>query len=241
MPSPETASVAPATVAWMAFAVALARSRREPFWSEMEPAPNRTARTGAPEESRPAIPAKAPDRTRSPAAFLLPDLVKIQRSSRIDPGATTAPAPVSDASRASTRVRDAQEEVATGISAIMNCVDATLLAGRTRTQEVCASGSKFSIRLAVWEPVVAVHCPGATTRTPSDMPFLPIPCTQPEAVSTDTPSWKWQIQSYACGDEASRSSWIRAYRLRASTATRSQRETPSVVAKRPAPWAAAMA
>ena len=42
---------------------------------------------------------------------------------------------------------------------------------------------------------VTVQEAGETTFTPSDMPALPVPCTQPETVSTETPSWKWQSQS----------------------------------------------
>ena len=92
------------------------------------------------------------------------------------------------------------------MSAVRNCCAAALEAGRTRTYEVCASGSNWSISCAVCEPVCAVHATGETTRTPRDCPPLPMPCTQPEAVSTVTPSWKWQIQSKLCAAAASTSS-----------------------------------
>ena len=173
----------------------------------MLPRPNSTARTGEPDASRPAIAAWPPTSTRSPAVFpAAPAREKIQRSSSADPGATTAPAPTSFASSRSTVVRDAHWEVATGMSAFRNCVEATLVEGRTRTQETVASGSNWSISWAVWVPVAADQVAGASTRTPSDCPPLPIPWTQPEAVSTETPSLKWQIQSYACALAASTSS-----------------------------------
>jgi len=109
--------------------------------------------------------------------------------------------------------------VATGISAIMNCSTRHCSPDAREPRKSARPDRNSPSGWQVWSRWSPVHCPGETTRTPSDMPFLPIPCTQPEPWSTDTPSWKWQIQSYACGDEASRSSWIRAYRLRASTAT----------------------
>ncbi len=111
------------------------------------------------------------------------------------PGAITAPAPVSEVDSGSIRTRDAHEAAGTGTSAVRNWTAAAAVCGRTRTQEMEASGSKRKVRFSLCEPVVAVHDPGETTRTPSDMPLRLMPCTQPEAASTFAPSRKWQIQS----------------------------------------------
>ena len=72
--------------------------------------------------------------TRSPADF--PSALgrlKIQRSSSALPGETTAPAPESVGESASMRGRDAQAPVATGTSAVRNCVWVEAAEGRTRT------------------------------------------------------------------------------------------------------------
>ena len=68
-----------------------------------------------------------------------------------------------------------------------------------------------------------------------------MPWTHPEAVSTETPSWKWQIQSYACALAAAMSSRTSAYRPRAIATTRFQREMPSDESKSWAPVPPAMA
>src|SRR5439155_3715331 len=153
-----------------------------------------SARAGEP-ALRAAIPASDEVSARSPAAYPSPPArPKIQRSSNADPGATTAPAPGSELESGSMLTREAHAEVATGTSAVRNCAAGVAVCGRICTNEIAPSGSKRNVRFALCDPVVAVHEAGETTRTPSDIPFFPRPCTHPEAASTFAPSEKWQSQ-----------------------------------------------